>query len=204
MAEYPKRSFPLWAEGGPGPPVLDKRCAVGPGCIESSVQGVCSEDEKGSWTASGTLLSRFRSCVPLSKQWDDFGILRPVWAPWGHNDLEDIPIANIVTKAQDSNVISFKVESKHKYSPVIITNAARHANRETSKFIRCRLWEKSMMESIQSPKLWMHCSRWRTTPLQKISLFFSGFDLQLWCRQHTQECEPFFLKRHLWASLPVR
>lgn len=97
-----------------------------------------------------------------------------------------------------------RVKSKHKYSPVIITNAARQANKEMSKFIRCRLLEKSMMESIQSPKLWMHCSRWRTTPLQKISLFFSGFDLQLSCSQHTQEgCElllAFVNKAYLYAS----
>lgn len=33
------------------------------------------------------------------------------------------------------------------------------------------------MESIQPPKLLAHCCRWRTRPLQKTSLFFSGFDL---------------------------
>lgn len=60
----------------------------------------------------------------------------------------------------------------------MMTRAARQENMEMSKFMRRRLWEKSMMESIQSPKLRAHCSRWRTTPLQKISLFFSGFDLR--------------------------
>lgn len=69
------------------------------------------------------------------------------------------------------------MKSKQKLSPVMITSAARQANKEMSKFMRCRLWEKSMMESIQSPKLRTHCSRWRTMPLQKISLFFSGLDL---------------------------
>ena len=59
----------------------------------------------------------------------------------------------------------------------MITSAARQENNETSKFMRWRVWEKSMIESIQSPKLRTHCSRWRTTPLQKINLFFSGFDL---------------------------
>lgn len=46
-----------------------------------------------------------------------------------------------------------------------------------------------MIESIQSPKLWAHCCRWRTTPLQKTSLSFSGFDLlsfklSLHCKMH--------------------
>lgn len=45
------------------------------------------------------------------------------------------------------------MKSKQKHSPVIITRAARQANMDVSKFIRWRLWEKSMMESIQSPKL---------------------------------------------------
>lgn len=45
------------------------------------------------------------------------------------------------------------MKGKQQHSPVIITNAARQANKERSKFMRCRLWEKSMMESIQSPKL---------------------------------------------------
>lgn len=69
------------------------------------------------------------------------------------------------------------MKSEQKLSPVMITSAARQANKEMSKFMRCRLWEKSMMESIQSPKLRTHCSRLRTKPLQKISLFLSGFDL---------------------------
>lgn len=171
-------------EGGPGPPVLGRRYAVGPVCTESSAQGVCPEDEKDSWAGSGSLLIRFHSHVPLSKWWDDSESPRPVWAPWGHGDLDakDILITNTVLN--NSNAIRFTVmKSKQRLSPVMITSAARQANKEMSKFMRCRLWEKSMMESIQSPKLWTHCSRWRTTPLQKISLFFTGFDLhsfELW------------------------
>lgn len=66
-AEYPERSSPLSVEGGPGPPVLGRRCAVGPVCIESSVRGVCPEDEKDNWAGRGLVLIRFRSHVPLKK-----------------------------------------------------------------------------------------------------------------------------------------
>lgn len=58
-----------------------------------------------------------------------------------------------------------------------MTSVARQEKDDKSKFKRCKLWEKSIMESIQSPKLRTHCVRCKTTPLQKISLSVSGFDL---------------------------
>lgn len=181
--EYPWRFSPLSVEGGPSPPVSGRRCAVGLVCIESSVQGVYPEDEKDSWDGSGWLLVRSRSRVPLNKWSDDSESPPPVWALWGHGDLDGKyvfikkTVLNINIKSNLNAVRFSGMKSKQKLSPVMITSAARQANKEMSKFMRCRLWEKSMMESIQSPKLRTHCSRWRTTPLQKISLFFSGLDL---------------------------
>lgn len=86
--EYPWRFSPLSVEGGPGPPVSGRRCAVGLVCIESSVQGVCPEDEKDSWAGSGWLLVRSRSRVPLNKWSDDSESPPPAWALWGHGDLD--------------------------------------------------------------------------------------------------------------------
>lgn len=154
--EYPWRFFLLLVEGEPGPPVLDRRCVVGPVCTEFSVQGVCLEDEKDSWTGSGLLPIHFCWHIPLNMWWDDSESPQPVWAPWGHGDLdaEDILITNTVPNMY---TIQMQVDSlqwkANKRSPVMITSAARQTNKEMSKFMRCRLWEKSMMESIQSPKL---------------------------------------------------
>lgn len=64
------------------------------------------------------------------------------------------------------------------FSPVMMTSAAKQENNVMSKLRRWRLWEKSMIESIQSPNPRTHCERCSTTPLQNISLCSSGFDLK--------------------------
>lgn len=51
-------------------------------------------------------------------------------------------------------------------------------NAEMSMFMFCKLEENSTMESIHSPKPRTHCSRCRTTPLQKMSFPSTGFDLR--------------------------
>lgn len=58
-----------------------------------------------------------------------------------------------------------------------------------SMFMFCKLEENSTMESIHSPKPRTHCSRCRTTPLQKMSFPSTGFDLR-GARQ----------QRHEWGS----
>lgn len=63
-------------------------------------------------------------------------------------------------------------------SPVIMTNAVRQEKEETSSFIRWRAWEKSRMESIQSPKPRTHWVLWSTVPLQKMSFSVSGLELK--------------------------
>lgn len=92
----------------------------------------------------------------------------------------------------------------------MITSAARQENKETSKFMRWRLWENSMMESIQSPKLRTHCSLWRTTPLQKISLSFSGSDLSIFktskwwsAKSNSTFCTTFINVSNTWRSLYI-
>lgn len=95
------------------------------------------------------------------------------------------------------------MKSKQSLSPVMMTSAARQANKERSKFIRWRLCEKSMMELIQSPKLWAHCCRCRTTPLQKTSLSFSGFDLFSFKPSITERCTPILGSYYKKKPKPV-
>lgn len=147
-------------------------------CTESSVQAVCPEGETDSWVASGSVLIRFHSRVPLDKWWGDFESPRPAWALWGRDDLRAKEVSMRNPKYNDNLEMRWNSLKADKASlPVMMTRAARQENKETSKFKRRRLCEKSTMESIQSPKLRAHCSRWSTTPLQKISSFFSGSDL---------------------------
>lgn len=98
------------------------------------------------------------------------------------------------------------------FSPVMMMSAAKQENDVMSRLMRWRLWEKSMIESIQSPKARTHCERCSTTPLQNISLCSLGFDLQ----EHNEKRTSYTVqisahkpkkKRFrvsLWRSLPVR
>lgn len=65
------------------------------------------------------------------------------------------------------------------FSPVTMASAAMQEKAEISMFMFCKLDENSTIESIHSPNPRTHCSRWRTAPLQKMSLPSAGLDLQL-------------------------